>query len=695
MLTACVEGTERVTTAHRAKLAYIYVRQSTAGQVRHHQESTELQYHLVDRAINLGWPRERVAVIDDDLGKSGTSSAERQGFQRLISEIGLGKAGLVLSLDASRLARNNRDWHQLLELCSIFGVLIADGERLYEPTVYHDRLLLGLSGIMSEAELHQLRIRLHQGEQQKAARGELRLPLPAGLVRARSGEIILHPDEQVQRRLEFVFRKFAELQSAKAVMRELRRHDLPLPVRPLRGPAPHEVEWVPATSSRVLQVLHNPAYAGAYVYGRRQTDPLRRRAGQARATTVELPVDRWPVCLKDAHPGYIGWEEFMGNQARLLNNAARRKRDQPGAPRKGQALLQGIVICGRCARHMSLHYSGPKGDYPVYLCAADQGESGTPRCQQVRALSVDRHIEKVLLEALTPEQIAMAVDAVGELESQTKLLDQQWRLKCERARYEVERARRQYDEVEPENRLVARSLEHAWEQKLRQQEAVDQAYQAWQREQAGPLSADERVEVLTLAKDFSRVWQIANAIERKRIVRLVIRNVTLNQSRDSGVVSIRITWQTGAVSEHEVQRRVRSYELCVSTPVLEWRIRELAKAGKFDREIADILNAQGIMSARGVPFQSSNVHLLRKRFGIKTAKINGVEDNPARWPDGSYSVQGVATALEITTQTVFKWLRQGRLSGTQLRVGQPWKIKLSPAKIKALRSQVRRINRPK
>jgi DNA invertase Pin-like site-specific DNA recombinase len=284
--------------------------------------------------------------FDDDLGKSGTSSAERQGFQRLISEIGLGKAGLVLSLDASRLARNNRDWHQLLELCSIFGVLIADGERLYEPTVYHDRLLLGLSGIMSEAELHQLRIRLHQGERQKAARGELRLPLPAGLARARSGEIILHPDEQVQRRLEFVFRKFAELQSAKAVMRELRRHDLPLPVRPLRGPAPHDIQWVPATSSGVLQVLHNPAYAGAYVYGRRQTDPLRRRAGQTRAATVELPVDRWPVCLKDAHPGYIGWEEFMGNQARLRNNAARRKRDQPGAPRKGQALLQGIAICG-------------------------------------------------------------------------------------------------------------------------------------------------------------------------------------------------------------------------------------------------------------------------------------------------------------------------------------------------------------
>ena len=695
MLITSGEGTERVTTAHKAKLAYIYVRQSTAGQVRHHQEGTELQYHLVDRAVTLGWPRERVAVIDDDLGKSGTSSAERHGFQRLISEIGLGKAGLVLSLDASRLARNNRDWHQLLELCSIFGVLIADGERLYEPTLYHDRLLLGLSGIMSEAELHQLRIRLHQGERQKAARGELRMPLPGGLARTRSGEIILHPDEQVQSRLVFVFRKFNELQSARAVMQELRRHDLPLPVRPLRGPAPHEVEWVPATSTGVLQVLHNPAYAGAYVYGRRQSDPLRRRAGQTHPTTIQLPIDRWPVCLKDAHPGYISWEEFMANQSRLQNNAARHKRAQPGAPRKGQALLQGIAICGRCGRRMGLHYSGPKGTYPVYLCTGDYNINGSPRCQQVRALSVDAEIERILLEALSADQIAVAVEAVGELESQAKLLDQQWKLKCERARYDVERARRQYDEVEPENRLVARSLERAWEQKLRQQEAVDQEYQAWQREQVGPLSNGERAEVLKLAKDFSRVWQIANAIEHKRIVRLVIREVILEQIADDGVVSFRITWQTGATSEHQVQRRVRSYAVCVSTPMLERRIRELAKAGKFDREIADALNAEHFMSARGVPFQSNNVHLLRRRFGIRTAKINGVEDNPPQWPDGSYSIRGAAEALGITAQTVFKWLRRGYLGGSQLRIGQPWKIHLTPAKIKVLRSQVRRINRPK
>ena len=286
MLSMTLSTDERITNAHRAKLAYVYVRQSSPGQVRHHQESTEQQYRLVERATLFGWPRERVHVIDDDLGKSGTSSRDRHGFQTLIAEVGLGKAGLVLSLDASRLARNNRDWHQLLELCSLFGVLIADGERLYDPAAYHDRLLLGLSGIMSEAELHQIKIRLHQGERQKAARGELRLPLPAGLIHNRDGSVTFNPDEEVHERLRLVFVKFRELRSAKAVMRYLRGNNLLLPVRPLLGPAPHDVVWRVADSARVLQILKNPAYAGAYVYGRRRPDPLRRQPGSERIGTV-------------------------------------------------------------------------------------------------------------------------------------------------------------------------------------------------------------------------------------------------------------------------------------------------------------------------------------------------------------------------------------------------------------------------
>ena len=695
MLTKPDERSEQVTTAHRAKLAYVYVRQSSAGQVRQHQESTELQYRLVDRASSLGWPRERITVIDDDLGKSGASSAARQGFQRLIAEIGLGKAGLVLSLDASRLARNNRDWHQLLELCSIFGVLLADGERLYDPGAHHDRLLLGLSGLMSEAELHQLRLRLHQGERQKAARGDLRLPLPAGLAYGRGGEIILNPDEEVQARLRLVFSTFQTLQSAKAVMRDLQRHGLALPVRPLRGPAPHEIVWVPADSARVLHILQNPAYAGAYVYGRHRQDPLRRRHGGTHAATVRVPVEQWPVCLRDAHPGYISWEEFMANGKRLAGNVASRAAARPGVPRRGWALLQGIAVCGRCGRRMALRYSGPHGDYPLYQCVSDQSQDGSPRCQEVRALPVDATVERLLLEALAPDQIALAVAAMGQLDEEARLLEKQWALKRERAHYEAERARRQYDTVEPENRLVARSLERVWEEKLRQVEAVEQAYEAWRREQGAPPGESDRADVLALAGDLPRVWRSAGAAERKRILRLVIRDIALDQKRDHGMVWLRITWQTGATSEHRLQRKVRSYADCAGTDLLERRIRELNAAGRMDHEIAAILNTEGIMSARGTPFLHGTVHLLRKQWGIRTVKVNGTDANPPRWPDGSYSIQGAAAAIGITAQTVFDWLQKGRLQGQQLVKGQPWQTSLTDDQISGLQRQVRRTSRSK
>ncbi len=697
MLNTLVSSEERVTTAHRAKLAYIYVRQSTAGQVRHHQESTELQYRLVDRANLFGWPRERIEVIDDDLGKSGASSDGRGGFQRLIAEIGLGKAGLVLSLDASRLARNNSDWHQLLELCSLFGVLIADGERLYDPCAYHDRLLLGLSGIMSEAELHQIKVRLHQGERQKAARGELRMALPAGLACGRDGRVVLNPDEEVQARLLLLFAKFRELRSAKAVMRYLRQAGLQLPVRPLHGPAPHEIVWQPADSSRVLQVLKNPAYAGAYVYGRRRQDPICRHPGSRRGRTVLVAPQDWPVCLKDAYPGYISWEEFMANQRRLADNLNRYDANRPGVPRKGSALLQGIVVCGRCGRRMGLRYSGPRGDYPVYQCMADQQHQGGPRCQEVRALSVDAEVEKLALAALAPDQIAVAVAALGELEEEARLLERQWTLKCERARYEAERARRQYDAVEPENRLVARSLERAWEEKLRQVAQVEEERESWRREQPISLTDADRAEILSLGQNLPQLWNAATttAAERKQILRLLLKEVVLDQRRERGQVWIRIVWLTGTTSEHRIRRRVRAYTEYADLERLKARVRALNAAQKMDGEIATILNAEGLLSALGRPFSGAEIYLLRKRWGIPTVKINGKEANPLRWPDGTYSVHGVAEVLTITPQTVFKWLQKGRLTGQQLAKGMPWKISLPDHQITELRAVVRRTNRSK
>ena len=697
MLSTTLSTDERITTAHRAKLAYVYVRQSSPGQVRHHQESTELQYRLVERAAVFGWPRERVHVIDDDLGKSGTSSRDRYGFQTLIAEVGLGKAGLVMSLDASRLARNNRDWHQLLELCSLFGVLIADGERLYDPAAYHDRLLLGLSGIMSEAELHQIKIRLHQGERQKAARGELRLPLPAGLIHTRDGSVTFNPDEEVQERLRLVFAKFRELRSAKAVMRYLRRGNLLLPVRPLHGPAPHDVVWRPADSARVINILKNPAYAGAYVYGRRRQDPLRRQPGSDRIGTAAVAPEDWSICLRDAHPAYLDWNEFMANRRQLADNVGRYDAGRPGAPRKGNALLQGIVSCGRCARRMCLRYSGPHGDYPVYVCAADSSAEGRPRCQEVRALAVDAEVERLILTALTPDRIVLAIAALGEIEEETRAMERQWSLKRERARYDAERARRQYDAVEPENRLVARSLERVWEERLRRVDQVEQEYDAWRREQSVSISDNDRAEILALGEELPRLWRAATtrSADRKQIVRLVIKDVALDQKRRRGYVWIKVIWQTGAASEHWLQRCVQGYEQHADQDRLRQCITELNRQQKMDGEIAAILNKEALRTAHGAPFSGGMVHVLRKRWRIQSVKINGTAANPQQWPDGSYSVQGAATAIGITPQVIFDWLRKGWLTGTQLAKGMPWQISLSPDQAAVLRARVRRTNRSK
>jgi DNA invertase Pin-like site-specific DNA recombinase len=611
--------------------------------------------------------------------------------------VGLGKAGLVMSLDASRLARNNRDWHQLLELCSLFGVLIADGERLYDPAAYHDRLLLGLSGIMSEAELHQIKIRLHQGERQKAARGELRLPLPAGLIHNRDGSVTFNPDEEVQERLRLVFAKFRELRSAKAVMRYLRRGNLLLPVRPLHGPAPHDVVWRAADSARVIHILKNPAYAGAYVYGRRRPDPLRRQPGSERIGTVAVAPEDWSICLKDAHPAYLDWDEFMANRRQLADNVGCYDAGQPGAPRKGNALLQGIVCCGRCARRMCLRYSGPNGDYPVYVCVADSNSEGRPRCQEVRALAVDAEVERLILTALTPDRIALAVAALGEVEEEIRAMERQWSLKRERARYDAERARRQYDAVEPENRLVARSLERVWEERLRRADQIEQDYQAWRREQAVSIVDSDRQEILALGEDLPRLWHAATtrSADRKQIIRLVIKEVALDQKRRRGYVWIKIIWQTGAVSEHWLQRCVQSYAQHADQDRLRQRIAELNGLQKMDGEIAAILDNEALRTAHGAPFSGGMIHFLRKRWRIPTVKINGTAANPPRWPDGSYSVQGAAAAIGITPQVIFDWLRRGWLTGKQVAKGMPWQIALSPEQAVELRARVRRTSRSK
>ena len=685
----------KITTEHRAKLAYVYVRQSSLRQVTQHQESTDIQYGLVERAVQMGWPSSRVKIIDEDLGKSGVSASERSGFQQLLAEIGLGRVGLVISLDASRLARNNRDWYQLLELCSLFGTLMADSDKVFDLGIYTDRLLLGLSGMMSEAELYQLKRRLQAGAWNKAKRGELRQLLPVGLKRMPSDEVIFHPDEAVQARIRLVFAKFAELRAAKAVMRYCHQHDLHLPSRPLKGAEPHDVVWQRARSSAILGILKNPAYAGTYVRGRRRHDPTRRKPGYPCSGTVQVPIEQWPIVLHDIYPAYITWETFLANQTQLEANQNRYQKDSHGVPRKGRALLQGIIRCGRCGALMRLRYSGPRGEFPVYKCTYDQGEYGAPHCQEVRGLGLDAEVEAILLAALTPDRISLALAALAELEQEYASLKRQRELQLERLHYEAERARRQYDAVEPENRLVARTLERRWEEKLRALEKADQEYQLWLSQQQLTLTEQDRQDILALGQDLPAVWYAASttAADRKQILRFVIQEVIVDQKRVQGKVWFQINWQTGAVTEHWYKRCVRSYDEHPDLAEIEQRIRDLHGQQKLDDEIAAILTEEGFQTTKHTPFNSDAVWLLRKR--LKLPSVIRQRSHPLRWEDGTYSIAGAAKELGVFPGTIYKWLKAGRLEGYQLRKGTSWKVILTEDKIEELHDHLNRVRRSK
>ncbi|MEE8286979.1 MAG: recombinase family protein [Gammaproteobacteria bacterium] len=683
----------KVTTAHLAKLAYVYIRQSSLKQVLQNPESTDLQYRLVERATQLGWPADRVHVIDADLGKSGASAEHRSGFQFLMAEIGLSRVGLVMSLDASRLARNNSDWYRLIELCSMVGALIADSEQLYEPRLYHDRLILGLSGMMSEAELHNLRMRLQAGARHKAERGELQRHLPIGLVREGDGSVMLNPNEQVQARLRLIFTKFTALGSARAVRTYMVQENLWIPSRPVRGPGPHQTVWNPPRASAILRILHNPAYAGAYVYGQYGLDPVRHTPSRRGSGVIRLPMDQWAVCLQGVYPAYIPWDTYLDNANRLRANRNGFLRGGEGAPRCGRAVLQGIVICGRCARRMRVRSSGPQGDYPVYRCALEAQDYGGEYCQEVRAPGVDAAVESLVLEALAPERITLALEALDQLGLEREALERQWQLRLERTRYEAQRAQRQYDAVEPDHRLVARTLESQWEGKLREVEGAEQDYERWKREHHPDLTPQERQEILAIGEDLPRVWhaETTTHADRKYLLRLLVTEVLVDQKRWHGKVWLQINWQTGASSEHAIIRSaVRSRDHVDGERVQE-RIGQLYAQRQTDRQIAAALNTEGYRTTYGGAFQAKNIWYLREKWSWPNVKEAGLRPDRLRWDDGAYTMQGVVQVVGVDKSTVHIWLKQGRLIGTHLGPYMPWRIALTQKQIDTLRQQAEQV----
>ena len=675
---------------HLTRPALVYVRQSTLLQVRDNTASTTRQYQLANRAHDLGWPESLVVVIDQDQGRSGASGSKRDGFEYLMAEVGLGRAGAVLCLEASRLARSSSDWYRLIEICALSDTLVIDEDGVYDPGQYNDRLLLGFRGTMSEAELHWLHCRLVGGKLEKAQQGTLRFRLPVGLVYDAAGCIDLDPDEEIHHAVRQVFEVFETSKSALAVVKHFADHGLAIPTRLWQRERKGEVVWHALRHARVLSILHNPFYAGAYVYGRTKTRQraLPGEAPRVKGYTRQVKRDHWPTLLQDHHPGYISWCQFRRNQAQLDDNRTFDRDQHRGAIREGGALLQGIVSCGVCGRRMTVRYM-PDGLRPIYVCAQVHKDFAGKTCQFMRGDGIDAAVAHLLLAAIEPAQLTIALEAVEHLAAQARAIDHQWQLRIERARYEAERARRRYEEVEPEYRLVARSLERDWNEKLSALDQLERDYAQMASPAASAVSETERQAIVDLVHDLPVVWHADTTThaERKHVVRLLITDVMLTKLDQTVRVDVR--WQTHTCSTLEVPRPKPASVVRRTAPEVIDRLRQLA-LDHTDIEIAERLNQEGYRSGQGGAFTASKVDWLRYAYGIKS----GCPLGPAACPsgqrgDGRYSARAAAELLNVTVYTIADWCKSGQLDGVQGAPRGPWWVKLPPDIITALRKPVR------
>jgi DNA invertase Pin-like site-specific DNA recombinase len=678
-------GSDKIQSRHLERLAVVYVRQSTMQQVLSHQESTRLQYGLVDRAVALGWSEARVLVIDEDLGKSGSSSEGRQGFQRLVAEVSLDHVGLILGLEMSRLARSNKDWHQLLEVCALFGTLIADNNGVYDARQYSDRLLLGLSGMMSEAELHILKQRLVQGKLNKARRGELKLPLPMGYVRRPSGEVVLDPDEQVQGVIRLIFRKFEELGTLHAVLRYLVAHDIQLGMRERCGAAKGEVQWRRPNRQTLQQLLKNPIYAGAYAYGRSQVDARKKQAGRPCTGCVVTPPEQWHALFKDRFPAYISWEQYQQNLAQLKANRSRA--NEVGAARCGSALLSGLLRCGKCGSRMTVRYSGQR-HLPSYNCLQLASNYGGEFCQHIAGPALDAFISQQVLSALEPATLELSLAATSQLQQERAELDLLWQQRLERAAYEAQRAARHYRLVEPENRLVARQLAKEWEEKLAAEQKLREDYQRFLQAQPRLLANEERVAIRQLAHNLPALWAAptTRTVDRKEIIRQVIERVVVEVQGESERVLVSITWAGGSQTQGVMVRPVAKLTQLSYYPQLCERVTTLAAEGLTAEVIAQHLNEEGYRPPkRALHFGKEGVLALLQRLGVRMARSHSRKQEELN--ENEWWLADLARQLDISGVTLYSWLRRGWLRARQEEHSRRWIVWADAAEVERLRQR--------
>jgi len=606
----------KIHSIHCERTAFVYVRQSTWLQVSENRESTERQYNLRERAVELGWPASRVEVIDEDQGRSGSTATFRTGFQRLAAEVGLGKVGIVLMLEASRLARNNSDWYRLIEICGISGTLIADESAVYNPREPNDRLLLGVKGTLSEAELFTLRTRLYEGRWNKARKGLLRFPLPVGFVVAADGAWVLDPDTQVRERLSYLFDSFRHLGVVRAVVRDLRQLGLELPTRSTTTEAYGSLIWKEPTLTTVVRILHNPAYAGAYVYGRSEYLSERRSPKTGKASAHVRNVAQWPVRISEHHPAYIGWEEFVKNQEQLRQNWGHD--DNRGVPREGRALLQGIIYCGVCGRKMSVQNRAVKESRSSsYVCTHGYQNGDEKACQCMTSRPIDAAVVEAFLAAISPVNVRVATRVMDQIEQELIGQRRQRQLQLEQAQYEARLAQRQYDSIDPSNRLVTAELERRWNEKLERVSELERAFAQAERDAEWKLTAEERAAITDLSRDLPALWSAETTTnqERKQLLRMIIESVQVDGITQMGQIEVQIRWRSGTITILDVKRTARG-QCSLRTPKeAVSRIHKMAPQRTY-AEIATALNRAGLRSAFGRRFTSQHVGYICRREGL-------------------------------------------------------------------------------
>jgi DNA invertase Pin-like site-specific DNA recombinase len=648
----------KVTADHLRRDAYLYVRQSSLYQVANNTESARRQYDLRGRAVALGWPTERVVVIDVDQGQSGASATDREGFQRLVADVSLQKAGIVLGLECSRLARNNADWHRLLELCALSGTLICDEDGLYDPGSINDRLLLGLKGTISEAELHFIRARLQGGILAKAGRGELAVRLPVGLIYDALGAVVLDPDAGVRQAISHLFATFETTGSASAVVKAFAAERLTFPGRHSPG-GPHsgELYWKPLRHDQALFVLHNPRYAGAYFYGRR-----RQVAGiDGHKRTVHKPRDQWTVLIPDAHPGYITFEHYERNQATLAANAAFRGQERrAGPPREGPALLQGLAICGTCGKRMAATYHARcnRELLPDYVCRREGIATGTPPCQTICGQGVDDAVANLVLQRLTPLAIETALQVSAELAKRASDADLIRATSVERAQYAADAARRRYLAVDPANRLVADQLEADWNHRLRELTDAQDEYERAQDTGASTLTDEQQARIRALASDLPALFNdpATPARERKRLIRLLITDVTLIKAGEHITVHVRLSG--GQLHTLTVPRPLRAWEAHTTPPATIALINELLADHTYDATVT-ILNDRGLTGGWGHPFTVVSLTQLCRNRGIPS-------HHERLRATGMLTLEEIAGQFGVTTATIKRWQHRGHITGRRI-----------------------------